>query len=119
MVEMGSSVLVVVDDGDHLQHFERVSLLRVVRLLGRFPGVSYLLAYEEQTLLSNLRTTELGVGSRTDARLFLEKVIQYPVAVPPLLRRQVLGAPWGGPEPSLRQPKHGHRRARHQVAATG
>ncbi|MFK5582455.1 P-loop NTPase fold protein [Serinicoccus sp. LYQ131] len=83
-------VLVVIDDVDRLQLSELVALLRLVRLLGRFPGVSYLLAYDEQTLLANLQTAELGVGSSAEARLFLEKVVQYPVSVPPLVRHQVL-----------------------------
>lgn len=47
--KLGKPVLVVVDDIDRLQHAELLDLLKVVRLLGRFPGVDFLLAYDEQT----------------------------------------------------------------------
>lgn len=84
-------VLIVVDDVDRLQQTELVNLLKVVRLLGRFPGVSYLLAYDEQTLFANLQRAELGTSTRHEARLFMEKVVQYPVTVPPLLESQIMG----------------------------
>lgn len=83
-------VLVVVDDVDRLQRDELVSLLKVVRLLGRFPGLCYLLAYDEETLFWNLQHADLGVDGVSGARLFMEKIVQYSVPVPPLLRSQVL-----------------------------
>ena len=39
---------------DRFQTDELLTLLRVVRLLGRFPGVYYLLAYDEATLFQAL-----------------------------------------------------------------
>lgn len=82
-------VLVVADDIDRLQHQELVTLLKVVRLLGRFPGVDYLLAYDEKTLFANLTMADLGAGSHVRARLFMEKIVQYPLVLPPLLSHQV------------------------------
>jgi len=88
--ELGTPVLIVVDDVDRLQRVELINVLKVIRLLGRFPGVSYLLAYDEQTLFSNLERAELGTDTRQAARLFMEKVVQYPITVPPLLPSQIL-----------------------------
>ncbi|WP_193665926.1 P-loop NTPase fold protein [Nocardioides kribbensis] len=103
-------VLVVVDDIDRLHGDELAALLKVVRLLGRFDGMSYLLAYDEDTLLrtvvgGHFAGPGAGVagpvagsvtwgGSRAEsdaaATLFLEKIVQYPLTVPPLLKHQAV-----------------------------
>lgn len=87
--EIDTPVLVVADDIDRLQSDELRALLKVVRLLGRFPGVHYLLAYDEKTLIENLRGANIGVANADRARLFMEKIVQYPLTVPPLLAHQM------------------------------
>ncbi|WP_134740343.1 KAP family NTPase [Nocardioides sp. 503] len=81
-------ILIVVDDVDRLHSNELMTLLKVVRLLGRFPGVQYLLAYDDDTLHRSL--THAGAAQPLDgsAERFMEKIVQYPVLVPPLLRHQ-------------------------------
>lgn len=88
--EAGRPVLVVVDDLDRLQRDELLAVLKVVRLLGRFPGVNYLLAYDEQTLFATLRDPRSETDRQERSRRFMEKIVQYPVAVPPLLPSQVI-----------------------------
>jgi hypothetical protein len=88
--KLETPVLVIADDIDRLQADELVALLKVVRLLGRFPGVHYLLAYDEQTLLANLQQAGVGVHDSQRARLFMEKIVQYNISVPPLLPSQML-----------------------------
>jgi hypothetical protein len=75
----GKQVLVVVDDVDRLDGDELRSLLRVVRLLGRFTNVHYLMAYDQATIEGVLRKTGMGGGSSE----FMEKIVQYPFEVPP------------------------------------
>ncbi len=84
-------VLIVADDIDRLQPDELAALLKVVRLLGRFPGVTFLLAYDERALFANIASnwSQLGDGADTHARLFMEKIVQYPIAMPPLLHSQM------------------------------
>lgn len=83
-------VLVIVDDLDRLQRDELLAVLKVVRLLGRFPGVNYLLAYDEQTLFATLRGDQSSADGLQRARRFMEKIVQYPVAVPPMLPTQII-----------------------------
>lgn len=90
LTKLQTPVLIVVDDVDRLQPTELLTLLKVIRLLGRFPGVSYLLAYDEQTITANLGLAGVGAGSREGARLFMEKIVQHPLAIPPMLESQVL-----------------------------
>ena len=88
--ELDTPVLVVVDDIDRLQPSELLDLLKVVRLLGRFPGVDFLLAYDEQTLVETLQSPARGTASKARARAFMEKIVQYPLTIPPLLTSQIV-----------------------------
>ena len=88
--KLGISILVVVDDIDRLQADELLDLLKVVRLLGRFPGVDYLLAYDEQSLIEILRSPDGSGLSQARARSFMEKIVQYPLSLPPLLTGQII-----------------------------
>ncbi|MFP7761866.1 P-loop NTPase fold protein [Marisediminicola sp. LYQ85] len=71
-------VLVIVDDVDRLDGEELRSLLRVVRLLGRFENVHYLLAYDQATIERSLEF----VGAAGQSSDFMEKIVQYPFEVP-------------------------------------
>lgn len=89
--KLETPILVVVDDIDRLHVDELLTLLKVVRLLGRFDGVQYLLAYDDETLFRTLSASSI-VGERGDdsGSRFIEKIVQYPLVVPPLLRHQQL-----------------------------
>ncbi|MFE3290063.1 P-loop NTPase fold protein [Rhodococcus sp. NPDC059234] len=82
-VEAGIKVLVIIDDIDRLHSDELVAVLKTVRLLGSFPGVHYLLAYDQETVCDVLRTTSIAATSDR-ALQFLEKIVQYPFDLPPM-----------------------------------
>ncbi|WP_420120918.1 KAP family NTPase [Nakamurella sp.] len=86
--DIQTPVLIVADDIDRLQIEELLGLLKVVRLLGRFPGVQYLLAYDEGTIFRALRAS-LNDDIKA-AQQFMEKIVQYPLVVPPLLGYQLI-----------------------------
>lgn len=71
-------VLMIVDDVDRLDSEELRALLRVVRLLGRFQNVHYLMAYDEATI-----DGVLGAQAQGESSQFMEKIVQYPFEVPP------------------------------------
>lgn len=80
----GRNVLVIIDDVDRLHADELLGVMKAVRLLGRFDRVHYLLSYDEATVLDVLEATDLAHDDRGRARLYLEKIIQYPFALPPI-----------------------------------
>ncbi|SFD04377.1 KAP family P-loop domain-containing protein [Nocardioides terrae] len=88
--KLDTPVLLIADDIDRLQTEELLALLKVVRLLGRFPGVHYLLAYDESTLFQALSEANLVGEDDGAAARFMEKIVQYPLVVPPLLSTQLL-----------------------------
>lgn len=83
-------ILVVVDDIDRLQPHELLDLLKIVRLLGRFPGVDFLLAYDERTIVDTLQDPHRGTVTKARARSFMEKIVQYPLSMPPLLTGKIV-----------------------------
>ena len=80
IAERSQRVLIVADDIDRLDPAELMALLRVIRLLGRFDNVHYLLAYDQDTIESIL--AHQGLTGRTTS--FMEKIVQYPFEVPPM-----------------------------------
>ncbi|MFT3942222.1 MAG: P-loop NTPase fold protein [Ancrocorticia sp.] len=82
------NVLIIVDDVDRLGSNELLSLLRIVRLLGRFGGVHYLIAYDHHTVEDLLRASG-SVGRPSD---FMEKIVQYPFEIPPVAPAAVIRA---------------------------
>ncbi|WP_165691755.1 KAP family P-loop NTPase fold protein [Mycobacteroides abscessus] len=87
--EVGRNVLVVVDDIDRLHADELLTVLKAVRLLGRFDRVHYLLSYDEHTVLDVLQGSDIANNDRNRAQAYLEKIIQYPVMLPPLQEPQL------------------------------
>lgn len=75
---MEKRVLIVCDDIDRLDARELLEFLKVVRLLGRFPNVHYLVAYDADAV-EDLLAAE-GVGGRTSS--FMEKIVQHPFELP-------------------------------------
>jgi len=72
-------ILVVVDDLDRLTPSEALEMVSIVKGLGDLPNVIYLLSYSD-TKLAELIDKATGVSGER----FLEKIIQYPVALPPI-----------------------------------
>lgn len=77
-------ILVVLDDVDRLQPDELLMLFKAIRMVAPFPGVHYLLAYDEQTVIDILVDTPIARNSRDRALAYLEKIVQVPLAMPPV-----------------------------------
>lgn len=88
--ELQKPILVVVDDIDRLHVDELMALLKVVRLLGRFDGIQYLLAYDDETIYRSMTASSAVNPHDGSAERFMEKIVQYPLFVPPMLRHQQL-----------------------------
>jgi hypothetical protein len=85
MLKERRKTLIIVDDIDRLNLKELTTLLKCIRLIGRLPGVNYVLSYDEQSIYSILAGTSdnkrRGPG---EAETYLQKIIQHPIYLPPL-----------------------------------
>ncbi|WHF21565.1 P-loop NTPase fold protein [Kocuria rhizophila] len=77
-------ILVIVDDIDRLHGDELLTLLKVVRLLGRFEGIQYLLAYDDETLYRRVSTSSTITDHDGSAERFMEK-LSVPAFCAPLI----------------------------------
>lgn len=80
-----TKIIVVVDDLDRLTPDEAVEMVSLVKGLGDLPNVVYLLCYDENRL-GDLISTALTV----DGHEYLQKIVQYPVHLPPLEPPEIL-----------------------------
>lgn len=87
--EAGTNVLVIVDDIDRLHADELLSVMKAVRLLGRFDRVHYMLSYDEDTVLGVLQHTDIAHENTERAQKYLEKIVQYPFALPPIQQQHL------------------------------
>lgn len=77
-------VVVVIDDLDRLHPDELLLVFKLVRLVGRLPGVFYVLSFDETSLVDVLIQTDVARGNRQRALRFIEKIVQIRVDIPPL-----------------------------------
>ena len=59
------------------------TLFKAIRLVASFPGVYYLLAYDEQTVIDILTDTPIAGKDQGRAIAYLEKIVQVPLVLPP------------------------------------
>ena len=81
--------LILVDDIDRLDQAQLALLLKIIRLLGRFPGIHYLLMYDEVTLFETLTGARDDSSAVRYANRYMEKIVQYQVPVPPMSEYQI------------------------------
>ena len=77
-------IVIVIDDLDRLTPEEAVEMVSLVKGLGDLPNVIYLLCFDEQRLAELV-----GKGLNLNGRDYLEKIVQYPVHLPPLDQRDL------------------------------
>lgn len=88
LAKLDFRVVMIMDDMDRLQPDELLVVLKVIRLIGDFPNVHYLLAYDERTLLDVLMGTPIGNGIEERAAQYLDKIVQVRFDLPPLTESQ-------------------------------
>jgi len=76
LLELDKPILVLVDDLDRLQPEEIVDVVRLIRLVGDFPNLVYIVAFDQAVVETALD------GNGGDGQAYLEKIIHVPHSVP-------------------------------------
>jgi hypothetical protein len=74
--ELDVHIVVLIDDVDRLQNAEIRDLMRMIKMVGDFPNVTYLLAFDREVVRS-----ALDVG-QADGGEYLEKIVQIEYRLP-------------------------------------
>jgi len=82
-------LIVVMDDLDRLTPEELLTVFKLMRVVGDIPNITYVLGYDEETLLHLVASTTIGGGAPDRARSYMEKIIERVFVVPPLSSKNV------------------------------
>lgn len=89
----GKKIVVCVDDIDRLDIREIQYIFKLIKLVGDFPGTTYVLAFDDE-LVAGALAPQYGDKSIANGYTFLEKIIQLPLKIPkatrPALKKYVL-----------------------------
>lgn len=79
-VDPSFRILVLIDDLDRLDPSDALEVLRLVKAVGDFPAITYLLAYDRSAIAKAIEHS----AKIDDGAMYLEKIIQFSFKVPPL-----------------------------------
>lgn len=78
---LGVPVVVLIDELDRVEDDEVRAVAQLVRAVGDFSGISYLLAYDPQRVAQALGRGD-DKAAKAHGRAYLEKIVQLPLALP-------------------------------------
>src|SRR5690606_34906043 len=78
----GRRVVIFIDDIDRLDRAEIQALFKLVRLSAGFSCTTYVLAFDDAIVASSLGE-RYGRGNVEAGRVFLDKIVQVPLRLPP------------------------------------
>lgn len=82
----GKRVIIMIDDLDRLDKDEIFQLLKIVKVIADFKGVTYLIAIDEDAVVKAINNRFSASGKKEAGRSFLEKIIQVPLHLPVIPR---------------------------------
>lgn len=77
-------IVCIIDDLDRLSHEQILYVMQLVKNIADFPRVIYILAYDREIL-----TRALGDSDGENGESFIEKVVQLPISMPELYKRDI------------------------------
>jgi predicted KAP-like P-loop ATPase len=81
IVSLGVPVVVLIDELDRVEDDEVRAVAQLVRAVGDFSGISYVLAYDPRRVAQALGRGDDKAAS-AHGRAYLEKIVQLPLALP-------------------------------------
>ncbi len=108
LLDLGKTIVVTIDDIDRLSFDEIRQVFRLVKAVGDFPNVIYMLAFDRGIVAKALAEPDSG-----DGESFIQKIVQVPIDLPDVDRSALnrmffskLDALAGDPDPDLFDPQH-------------
>lgn len=77
--ELNKKIIVVIDDIDRLTSEEITQVFQLVKQLGDFKNVIYILLFDREVVVKALNDVQKGDGNN-----YLEKIVQVPFELPPI-----------------------------------
>lgn len=77
-------IIGVIDDIDRLNNWEIRQIFQLIKKLGDFPNIVYLVAFDKKVVIKALEKVQEGNGSE-----YLEKIIQVPFEIPAIPKEEI------------------------------
>ncbi len=77
-------IIIVIDDIDRLPDIEVRQIFQLVKMLGDFPNTIYVLSFDKEVVSRALNEVQRDKGEA-----YLEKIVQFPIEVPPIGRAEL------------------------------
>lgn len=77
-------IIIMIDNISRLYDYEIKQIFQIVKSMGDYANTVYLLAFDKEQVISALNKLDNG-----DGELFLEKTVQLPFDVPPILKQDL------------------------------
>jgi len=81
---LSHKIIVIIDDIDRLSDPEIRQIFQLIKQLGDFPNIIYLVAFDKQVVIKALEKFQEGKGAE-----YLEKVIQVPFEIPAIPEEKI------------------------------
>ena len=78
-------LIVMIDDIDRLTKSETLAVFKLIRLIGRFPNLIYIVACDRDQVEKSLDCD----ADAPSGRNYMEKIIQYPINLPEMSSREI------------------------------
>ena len=78
-------LIIMIDDVDRLTRTEMLAVFKLVRLIGRFPNLIYIVVCDRKHVEESLNWGD----NKRSGRQYMEKIIQYPVNLPEISRQVI------------------------------
>lgn len=82
--KLDKKVIIIIDNIDRLSDNEVQQILMLVKSLGNFPKVVYILSFDKDAVVDSLNNLNVHAPE-----MFLEKIIQIPIVVPKIRKTQL------------------------------
>lgn len=82
--KLKGAVVVLIDELDRVEPEEIRVMARLIKAIGDLPNISYLISYDRSRV-----ETALGSGDEQAGAAYLEKIVQFPVPLRPLVTDEV------------------------------
>jgi len=85
--DTGKKIVIIIDDLDRLDKDEIFQLLKIVKIIADFEGVTYLVAFDDEAVAAAISEKYPTNAGKDSGRAFLEKIIQVPLNLPAIPQR--------------------------------
>ncbi|WP_316234156.1 KAP family NTPase [Bradyrhizobium sp. SZCCHNR1098] len=89
LVALDVPIVALIDELDRVEDEEIRTIAQLVRSVADFPGISYVLAYDQKRVVQALGVGQSGANAEERGRAYLEKIVQLQIPLPTIFANEI------------------------------